>query len=290
MAVTLAANFSQSKPTPGASCPASDCRSATLSFTLCRDCAYPAVHDVLQGGDSAAGESSRTFSASRARLPRFKLSFGTSALAALLNVFAGPPGGLDTGALSVSGAAACGRPGGFAVCPADCRGGHLLVGGVCRKRLDWVTFVLPCTGSHTAHGWAIWRTGRHLDVSYTPLGIFVALVFIGLPFVVRTVQPVLQDLETDVEEAAASLGATRLPDFHPRSAPYPPSGCFNRVYFGLCSRFGRIRLGPFYLGQRAAQRRDCSQAHHGQIGFVRLCRSEPRLPSSCCWHRSRCCS
>ena len=41
------------------------------------------------------------------------------------------------------------------------------------------------------------------------MGIWVALVFIGLPFVVRTVQPVLQDLETDIEEAAASLGATR---------------------------------------------------------------------------------
>ncbi len=46
-------------------------------------------------------------------------------------------------------------------------------------------------------------------VSYTRLGILVALVFVGLPFVVRTVQPVLQDLEADVEEAAASLGASR---------------------------------------------------------------------------------
>jgi sulfate transport system permease protein len=62
--------------------------------------------------------------------------------------------------------------------------------------------------ARTAHGWAV-AHGGHLDVSYTPLGILVALVFIGLPFVVRTVQPVLQDLESDVEEAAASLGATR---------------------------------------------------------------------------------
>ena len=44
---------------------------------------------------------------------------------------------------------------------------------------------------------------------FTPLGIVIALVFIGLPFVVRTVQPVLEDLDKDVEEAAASLGATR---------------------------------------------------------------------------------
>ena len=48
-----------------------------------------------------------------------------------------------------------------------------------------------------------------LKVSYTWVGITVALVFIGLPFVVRTVQPVLDDLEVEVEEAAASLGARR---------------------------------------------------------------------------------
>jgi sulfate transport system permease protein len=48
-----------------------------------------------------------------------------------------------------------------------------------------------------------------LQVAFTPLGIFVALVFIGLPFVVRTVQPVLEDLEGELEEAAATLGASR---------------------------------------------------------------------------------
>ncbi len=48
-----------------------------------------------------------------------------------------------------------------------------------------------------------------IKVAFTPLGILVALIFIGLPFVVRTLQPVLQDLESEVEEAAYSLGATR---------------------------------------------------------------------------------
>ena len=48
-----------------------------------------------------------------------------------------------------------------------------------------------------------------IKVAFTPLGIFIALVFIGLPFVVRTVQPVLEDLEKELEEAAASLGASR---------------------------------------------------------------------------------
>ncbi|HRO00840.1 MAG TPA: sulfate ABC transporter permease subunit CysT [Nitrobacter sp.] len=48
-----------------------------------------------------------------------------------------------------------------------------------------------------------------IKVSYTPLGIFLAMVFIGIPFVVRTVQPVLIDLDPEIEEAAASLGASR---------------------------------------------------------------------------------
>ncbi|MEI9806182.1 MAG: sulfate ABC transporter permease subunit CysT [Pseudolabrys sp.] len=48
-----------------------------------------------------------------------------------------------------------------------------------------------------------------IKVAFTPLGIFVAMVFIGLPFVVRTVQPVLEDLETELEEASATLGASR---------------------------------------------------------------------------------
>jgi sulfate transport system permease protein len=47
-------------------------------------------------------------------------------------------------------------------------------------------------------------------VAYTPLGITIALIFIGLPFVVRTVQPVLEEVEQDIEEAAALLGASRL--------------------------------------------------------------------------------
>jgi sulfate transport system permease protein len=52
-----------------------------------------------------------------------------------------------------------------------------------------------------------------IKVAFTPLGVVLALTFIGLPFVVRTVQPVLQDLEREVEEAAASLGANRFTVF-----------------------------------------------------------------------------
>ncbi len=52
-----------------------------------------------------------------------------------------------------------------------------------------------------------------LKVAFTPLGIVMALTFIGLPFVVRTVQPVLEDLDAEVEEAAATLGASRWQTF-----------------------------------------------------------------------------
>jgi len=52
-----------------------------------------------------------------------------------------------------------------------------------------------------------------IKIAFTPFGVFLALVFVGLPFVVRTVQPVLQDLEAEIEDAAASLGASRFQTF-----------------------------------------------------------------------------
>jgi sulfate/thiosulfate transport system permease protein len=70
---------------------------------------------------------------------------------------------------------------------------------------------IALTSVYAPTGWI----GRYLEphgikVAFTPLGVVVALTFIGLPFVVRTVQPVLQDLNKETEEAAASLGATRF--------------------------------------------------------------------------------
>jgi sulfate transport system permease protein len=64
------------------------------------------------------------------------------------------------------------------------------------------------------HGW-IGRLLAPLGIklAYTPAGIVIALIFIGIPFVVRTVQPVLEDLEASLEEAATSLGATPLQTF-----------------------------------------------------------------------------
>lgn len=67
---------------------------------------------------------------------------------------------------------------------------------------------------YAQNGWiGRWLAPLGITVSYTRLGVFVALTFIGLPFVVRTVQPVLEDFDPEVEEAAASLGANRLKTF-----------------------------------------------------------------------------
>jgi sulfate/thiosulfate transport system permease protein len=67
---------------------------------------------------------------------------------------------------------------------------------------------------YAPNGWiGAWLTPLGIKVSYTQLGIFIALTFIGLPFIVRTVQPVLADLDSELEEAATSLGANRWQTF-----------------------------------------------------------------------------
>ncbi len=73
---------------------------------------------------------------------------------------------------------------------------------------------IALTSIYARNGWiGRWLEPLGLEVSYTRLGVVVALTFIGLPFVVRTLQPALEDLEPELEEAAASLGATRWQTF-----------------------------------------------------------------------------
>lgn len=89
-----------------------------------------------------------------------------------------------------------------------------------RKLLDAMVdlpFALPTavagialTAIYAPNGWiGSFLTSAGIQVAFTPLGVLVAMIFIGLPFVVRTVEPVLQDIDREVEEAAASLGAER---------------------------------------------------------------------------------
>lgn len=79
---------------------------------------------------------------------------------------------------------------------------------------------IALTALYARNGWL----GQYLEplgikVAFTLLGVLVALVFIGLPFVVRTVQPILEDLDTELEEAAASLGAQRWQTFRHVTLP-----------------------------------------------------------------------
>jgi len=86
---------------------------------------------------------------------------------------------------------------------------------------------LTLANLYSAHGWLGQFLLRQnpdgsesgLHVAYTPLGVVVALIFVGLPFVVRTLQPVLEGMDRDVEEAAATLGASRLRTFCSIIAP-----------------------------------------------------------------------
>lgn len=89
---------------------------------------------------------------------------------------------------------------------------------------------------YAGNGWI----GRFLEplgikVAFTPLGIVVALTFIGLPFVVRTLQPVIEDIEPEVEEAAATLGASRLQTFRRVLLP----GIFPALLTGFTMAFSR---------------------------------------------------
>ncbi len=91
---------------------------------------------------------------------------------------------------------------------------------LCDAMVD-LPFALPTavagialTGLYAPQGWiGQWFAMMGIKVAFTPLGILIALVFIGLPFVVRTVQPVLEDMDKELEEAAVSLGASRWQTF-----------------------------------------------------------------------------
>ena len=126
----------------------------------------------------------------------YQLSFGASLLAALINAF-------------------------FGLILAWVLVRYSFVGKRIVDALVDLPFALPTavagialTALYSEKGWI----GQLLQplgikVSFTPLGVLVALVFIGLPFVVRTLQPVIEELEPELEEAAATLGASRWQTF-----------------------------------------------------------------------------
>ncbi len=127
----------------------------------------------------------------------YKLTFGASLLAALINLVFG----LLTAWVLVR---------------------YQFVGKKILDALVDLPFALPTavagislTAIYAPNGWlGQWLEPHGIKVAFTPLGVVVALTFIGLPFVVRTVQPVLEDFSAEAEEAAASLGANRWQTFY----------------------------------------------------------------------------
>ena len=151
----------------------------------------------------------------------YELSIGASlARARLINSVFGIAGGVDAGALSTFPA-------------------KRIVDALVDLPFALPTSVagITLTAIYAQNGWI----GRLLaplgiKVAFTPLGVIVALTFIGLPFVVRTVQPVLQDLEPELEEAAATLGASRLQTFRRVIGPALLPALTHRIRAGLCAR------------------------------------------------------
>ncbi len=126
----------------------------------------------------------------------YKLTFGASLLAALVNAF-------------------------FGLLVAWVLVRYDFIGRRVVDALVDLPFALPTavagitlTGLYASNGWiGQWLEPLGVKVAFTPVGIFVAMTFIGLPFVVRTVQPILEDLASELEEAAATLGASRWQSF-----------------------------------------------------------------------------
>jgi sulfate transport system permease protein len=170
----------------------------TISFTLCYVCLLvliPLSTILLKSATLSWGAFWATVLSPRV-LASYRLSLGVSLLSALLNALFG---------LLVT----------WVLVRYHFPGKRLLDG------LVDLPFALPTavagialTTLYASNGWI----GRYLDLlgikaAYAPLGIVIALTFIGLPFVVRTLEPVLQSLDAAIEEAAASLGASRWQTF-----------------------------------------------------------------------------
>ena len=93
-----------------------------------------------------------------------------------------------------------------------------------------------------------------VQVAYTPLGIWVALVFIGLPFVVRTVQPVIEEIEREVEEVSATLGAGRLRTFRRVILPTLTPALLTGFALALARSVGEYGQRDLHRRQPAARR------------------------------------
>ncbi len=164
-------------------------------------------------------------------LASFRISFGGAFIASLINVFIG---------LLIA----------WVLARYEFRGKSIV------DALVDLPFALPTavagialTAVFSANGWL----GRPLEaigikVAYTPLGIIIAMIFISLPFIVRTVQPVLEDLEKEIEEASATLGASRLQTFRRVILPVLAPSLFTGFALGFARALGEYGSIVFIAG------------------------------------------
>jgi sulfate/thiosulfate transport system permease protein len=170
----------------------------TMGFTLCYlslIVLIPLSGLFIHTAQMGWGEFWDTITDSRV-VHAYKITFGCAAIAALINLVFG----LNLAWILVRYEFPCKK--------------------LCDAMID-LPFALPTavagialTALYAPNGWI----GQYLEplgiqVAFTPLGIILAFVFVGVPFVVRTVQPILEDMDRDIEEAAAILGATRRQTF-----------------------------------------------------------------------------
>ncbi|WP_137133378.1 sulfate ABC transporter permease subunit CysT [Rhizobium sp. FKY42] len=167
----------------------------TLGFSLAYLCLIiliPLAGLIFRASSLSASEFLSILTDERT-LAALKISFGTALIAALINV--------------VFGVLIC-----WVLVRYDFPGRRLI------DAMVDLPFALPTavagialSALYAPKGWiGAWFTPFDIRIAYTPIGITIALIFIGLPFVVRTVQPVMEEIDREVEEAAATLGANRF--------------------------------------------------------------------------------
>ena len=150
---------------------------------------------------------------------------------------------------------------------------------------------------YSQNGWiGRWLAPFGIKISYTWLGIFVALTFIGLPFIVRTVQPVLEDLDLGSRGGRGQPWREPVQDLFPRHSADVFSGAADRFRAGVRPRAGRIRLGRLHFQQHSDENANRAGAHHEQAGRISTTPARRRWRSSCssfpfccCWP-SICCN
>jgi sulfate transport system permease protein len=163
---------------------------ATTSFYLSLVVLIPLAAMALKSSQLGWSEFWRVITEPRV-LASYRISFGCSALAAIINLVMGVPIA-------------------WVLARYDFPGRKLLDAALDLPiALPTAVAGITLTALFAPNGWLgvpLEKLGIH--VAYTPLGITVALIFIGMPFIVRTVQPVLEELDPEFEEAAACLGAS----------------------------------------------------------------------------------